>query len=367
MNVPFVDLKRQYKVLKHEINPVIKRVLENTQYILGNEITQFEKEFADFCEVKYCVGVDSGTSALELSLKALGIGKGDEVITTSNTFIATAFAISLTGAKPVFVEVDPQTYNIDPEKIPEKITSRTKAIIPVHLYGQPAEMDEVVRIAKENDLHIVEDACQAHGAEYKGQKAGSFGDAGCFSFYPSKNLGAFGDGGAVVTNNKELADQIKMLRNYGQREKYHHQMLGYNKRLDTLQAAILRVKLKHLEVWNQKRRENAALYTKLLSDTKLVTPYVPDHVKPVYHLYVIRSAQRNKLQNHLKNNNVSTGIHYPVPIHLQEAYSSLGIEQGSFPITEQYANEVLSLPMYPELTEEQINFVVRQVKKFQTG
>jgi len=363
MNVPFVDLKRQYDSIKDEVNTKINKVLQNTHFILGENSDAFEKEFANYCGVKYGVGVASGSDALTLNLKALGIGKGDEVITAPNTFIATVDAISRNGAKPVFVDIDPETYNIDVAEIEEKITDKTKAIIPVHLYGQPADMDEIIKIAKKYDLKIIEDACQAHGAEYKGKKVGSLSDVGCFSFYPAKNLGAYGDGGMVVTNNEQIAERIKMLRNYGQSKKYYHDFIGYNSRLDEIQAAVLRVKLRYLDEWNDKRREHAKLYNELLENVSgIETPTEKEFVKHVYHLYVIRCKNRNELQNYLSSKGVSTGIHYPIPVHLQKAYKHLEYKEGDFPITEKYAKEILSLPMFPELTDEEIEAVVGLIR-----
>jgi len=363
MNVPFVDLKRQYDSIKDEVNTKINEVLQNTHFILGENSDAFEKEFANYCGVKYGVGVASGSDALTLNLKALGVNKGDEVITVPNTFIATVDAISRNGAKPVFVDIDPETYNIDVAEIEEKITDKTKAIIPVHLYGQPADMDEIIKIAKKYDLKIIEDACQAHGAEYKGKKVGSLSDVGCFSFYPAKNLGAYGDGGMVVTNNEQIAERIKMLRNYGQSKKYYHDFIGYNSRLDEIQAAVLRVKLRYLDEWNDKRREHAKLYNDLLENVSgIETPTEKEFVKHVYHLYVIRCKNRNELQNYLSSKGVSTGIHYPIPVHLQKAYKHLEYKEGDFPITEKYAKEILSLPMFPELTDEEIEVVVGLIR-----
>ena len=363
MNIPFVDLKRQFDLIKNEVTTKINEVLRNTHFILGEEVEKFEEEFANYCGVKYGVGVASGSDALTLSLKVLGIGKEDEVITAPNTFIATVDAISRNGATPVFVDIDPETCNIDVAEIEEKITDKTKAIIPVHLYGQPADMDEIIKIAKKYDLKIIEDACQAHGAEYKGKKVGSLSDVGCFSFYPAKNLGAYGDGGMVVTNNEQIAERIKMLRNYGQSKKYYHDFIGYNSRLDEIQAAVLRVKLRYLDEWNDKRREHAKLYNDLLENVSgIETPTEKEFVKHVYHLYVIRCKNRNELQNYLSSKGVSTGIHYPIPVHLQKAYKHLEYKEGDFPITEKYAKEILSLPMFPELTDEEIEVVVGLIR-----
>ncbi len=365
MKINFVDLKRQYISIKEEVNSAIQSVIDSTSFILGPEVFNFEKNFAKLCNTKYCIGVGSGTDALTLALKAIRIGKGDEVITPPNSYIATALAISACGAKPVFVDVDPKDYNIDVSKIKEAITDKTKAILPVHLYGQPARMDEILEIAKENDLFVIEDACQAHGAKYKGKKVGSIGDIACFSFYPGKNLGAYGDGGAVTTNNEELAEKIELLRNYGQKIKYHHIIKGTNSRLDTLQAAILDVKLKYLDKWNEKRRENAKMYTKLLKEINTIkTPFEHKDSEHVYHLYVIQCNNRDELQKYLQNKGVSTGIHYPIPIHLQDAYKEFN--NKSYRITEDLSKKILSLPMFPELKKEECLFICECIKEFLT-
>jgi len=367
MNVPFVDLKDQYQSIKEQVIKEMQRVLNDTDFILGEDVGLFEKEFASYCETKFAVGVDTGISALELSLRAYGIREGDEVITVANTFIATASAISFTGAKPVLVDINPRSYNIDVSAIEDVITNKTKAIIPVHLYGQPADMDPIMEIAKKHRLIVVEDACQAHGALYKGEKVGSIGDVGCFSFYPAKNLGAYGDGGAIITNNPEIAEKVRMFRNYGQKEKYHHKFLTYNRRLDTLQAAILRVKLSKLDEWNEARHKNAQFYNKLLESSHVITPIEADFAKHVYHLYVVRTKDRDRLRAYLQSRGIATGIHYPIPIHLQEAYQSLGCDRGDFPVTEKYTKEILSLPMFPELTIEQIRYVVQEIEDFMQG
>lgn len=361
--VPFVDLSAQYASIKEEVNQAIAGVLERTDFILGRDVERFEAEFASFCGADYAVGVDSGTSALELALRALGVGPGDEVITAANTFIATALAISFTGATPVLVDVDPHTYTVDAAALKEAITPRTKAIVPVHLYGQPTDMDPILELAEQHALAVVEDACQAHGATYKGRRAGSLGHAAAFSFYPGKNLGAYGDAGAVVTNDAKVAESLKMLRNYGSAKKYHHETLGFNRRLDTLQAAVLRVKLRYLDAWSDARREHAALYTQLLEGS-VVTPTRAAYASPVYHLYVVRVQERERFQAHLSNQGISTGIHYPVPVHLQPAYEDLGYKRGDFPITERYAQEIVSLPMYPELTPSLITRVADAVKSY---
>jgi len=364
MNIPFIDLKQQYESIKEEIDNEIRKVLESVQFILGDQVEEFEQEFARFCKCKYCVGVDSGSSALELGMRALGIGLGDEVITPANSFIASSSSISFTGAQPVLVDCDPKTYNIDPQKIELAITRRTKAIMPVHLYGQPADIDNILKIAKKHKFLVIEDACQAHGARYKNKRVGSIGDIAAFSFYPSKNLGAYGDGGALVTNNKKIAESMIMMRNYGQKKKYHHVFIAWNRRLDNLQAAILRVKLKRLNCWNKLRRENAHLYNRLLKGTGVITPVEMPEVEHVYHLYVVRVKNRDELQEFLASRGVSTGIHYPIPIHLQPAYKDLGYKKGDFPVTESYSREILSLPMFPELKKTEIKYVVDSIKKF---
>lgn len=367
MNIPLVDLTRQYKQIKYEIDNKIQDVLESGIFILGENVRLFEKEFARFCDVKYGIAVASGSDALTLSIEALGINKGDEVIAPANTFIATVDAISHSQATPVLVDIDPETYNIDPEKIEENINDKTKAIIPVHLYGHPANMDPIMEIANSRGLHVIEDACQAHGAEYKCSKVGGFGDCACFSFYPSKNLGAYGDGGMVVTNNERIADRIKALRNYGETKKYQHSLIGYNSRLDEIQAAILRVKLKHLHEWIRARREKAKNYSQLLHEISEVTgPIEKNYAKHVYHLYVVRSNKRDALREWLHLKGVSTQIHYPIAIHLQKAYEHLALKEGDYPRTEQCAKEALSLPMFPELTLQEIEYIHQNIKSFHT-
>jgi dTDP-4-amino-4,6-dideoxygalactose transaminase len=362
--VPFVDLAAQYRTIAAEINEATSRVIQEADFILGREVTLFEEEFAAFCEAKYAVGVDSGTSGLELALRAYDIGPGDEVITAANTFIATALAISHAGAKPVLVDVDPLTSTIDVRGIAKAVTRRTKAILPVHLYGHPAHMEPIQQVAKRLGIIVIEDACQAHGARYKGKRTGSLGDAAAFSFYPGKNLGAYGDGGIVVTNDCEVAKRLEMLRNYGQKEKYHHLFRGYNRRLDTLQAAILRVKLKYLEKWNAARRSNAKLYQDFLEGTDVVTPAETRDVESVWHLYVIRSERRDMLRERLVSKGINASIHYPVPIHRQPAYKDLGYKPGDFPVTEELASRILSLPMYAELTSEQVEFAAVTIREF---
>ena len=364
--IPFVDLKAQYDSIKDEIDNAIQNVLNTTSFIMGEELKKFEEEFAWFCDVKYAIGVANGSDALILALRACGIGEGDEVITVPHTFISTAEAISNVGGKVVFVDIDPKTYTIDVSKIEEKINKKTKAIIPVHLYGQPADMDPIMMLAKKYNLKIIEDAAQAHGAEYKEKKVGSIGDVACFSFYPGKNLGAYGDAGIVITDNEEIAEKVKLLRNHGRiTKKYEHQIEGYSSRLDNLQAAILRVKLRHLNKWNESRRRNAKKYNELLSNISgIITPYEADYAEHVYHLYVVRVEKkgREKLKEELKSKGIATGIHYPIPLHLQPAYKYLGYKEGDFPITENASQEILSLPMFAELTGVQIEEIVKIIK-----
>ena len=366
--IPFVDLKVQYDSIKDEIDEAIQKVLNNTSFIMGEELKKFEEEFARFCNVKYAIGVANGSDALILALRACEIGEGDEVITVPHTFIATTEAISNVGGKVVFVDIDPKTYTIDIAKIEEKINERTKAIIPVHLYGQPADMDPIMKLAKKYNLKVIEDAAQAHGAEYKGKKVGSIGDVACFSFYPGKNLGAYGDAGMVVTNNEEIAEKVKLLRNHGRiTKKYEHDIEGYSSRLDNLQAAILRVKLRHLNKWNESRRENAKKYNKLLNNIGgITTPYEANYAKHVYHLYVIgvEKEGRDKLREELKSKGIATGIHYPIPLHLQPAYNYLGYKRGDFPITEKASQEIISLPMFAELSDEQIEEIVKIIRNY---
>ncbi|PPJ63627.1 DegT/DnrJ/EryC1/StrS family aminotransferase [Cuspidothrix issatschenkoi] len=355
--IPFIDLKSQYLSIKEEIQPAISQVLGSTQFILGNEVAALEREFAHYCGADYGIAVNTGTSALHLALLAAGIAPGDEVITTPFTFVATVAAIDYTGAKAVFVDIDPVSLTIDVTKIEAAITERTKAILPVHLYGQPADMDPILEIARRYGLTVIEDAAQAHRAEYKGQRVGSIGDLGCFSFYPGKNLGAYGEGGMVVTNNTKYAHTIDMLRDWGQERKYHHVLKGYNYRMDGLQGAILRVKLRHLDDWTEARRNHAAQYDKLLAKADVITPTVMPYSYHVYHIYAVRSRSRDVLQQRLHEQGIQTGIHYPIPVHLQPAYADLGYQVGDFPHSELAAQEVLSLPMYAELTPEQIQTV----------
>jgi len=418
MDIPFLDLKTPHRELEEELIEVFRECLRTASFAGGPQVQGFEEEFAQFCETKYCVAVSSGTDALRFALIAAGIGSGDEVITVPYTFIATTEAISQTGATPAFVDIDERTYNIDPNKLEDYLRKRyalcampsvkgsnasrlqpptsnlqpqPKALLPVHLYGQPADMDSILEIADRYGLIVIEDACQAHGALYyseknkKWKKAGSMGLAAAFSFYPGKNLGACGEGGAVTTNNEDIAQKIRMLRDHGQAKKYYHEFEGYNGRLDAIQAGILRVKLKHLPEWNEKRRQNASLYTQHLSlntqhsplNTQhsplatqhsslntIIPPYEPAWSKAVYHLYTIRTQKRDELQKFLLDNGINTGLHYPIPLHLQNAYKNLNLPNGNYPITERVAREILSLPMFPGLTSEQIEYVSSKIKSF---
>ena len=364
MKVPFLDLKVQYDTIKDEVAQAIQQVLDKTAFAGGPFVAQFEKEFAAFCGTKFCEGVGSGTDALWLALLGLGVGPGDDVITVPDTFIATAEAITYCGAKPVFVDVEETTYNMDPSKLEAAITPKTKAVIPVHLFGQMADMDPIMEIARRRKLFMVEDASQAHGAEYKGRKAGSLGDAGCFSFYPGKNLGAYGEAGAVVTNDEELDKKIRMLRDHGQSKKYHHTYIGWNARMDGIQGAVLSVKLKHLAKWTEARRRNARIYDELLQGVHaVVPPKEAAYGKHVFHLYAIRVAERDRLIAALAEKEIFCGIHYPIPVHLLDAYKSLNLGKGSFPVAEKNAADFVSLPMFPELTREQIDYTVKGLKE----
>jgi dTDP-4-amino-4,6-dideoxygalactose transaminase len=362
--VPFVDLEAQYHWIREEIDDAISGVLERSDFILGRDVSLLEEEFAAYCGARHAIGVDSGISALELALRGFGIGPGDEVITAANTFVATALAISATGASPVLVDVDPATYLMDRGGVEQAITPRTRAIMPVHLYGHPVDIDPLVELAEEHGLVVIEDACQAHGALYRGRRAGSLSHAAAFSFYPGKNLGAYGDGGMLVTNSDQLADFAGLARDYGQRVKYHHVLRGYNRRLDTIQAAVLRVKLRYLDSWNEARSRHAALYERLLADSGITTPSEADWARSSWHLYVVRVDRRDELREHLAARRIATGIHYPIPIHRQPAYEDLGYGDGSFPVTERCSAEVLSLPMYPELTPKLIERVVEAIDDF---
>lgn len=361
--IPFLDLKAQYHSIKEEIDSAVIRVIESSQFVLGPEVAAFEEEFAAHCGADLGVGVNSGTSALHLALLAAGVGPGDEVITPTLTFVATVAAICYTGARPIFIDTDPRSYTIDVARIENAITERTKVIMPVHLYGQPADMDPILEIARRNNLIVIEDAAQAHGAEYKGRRAGGIGDLGCFSFYPGKNLGAYGEGGMVVTNNADYARTIRMLRDWGAERKYEHVLKGYNYRMEGIQGAILRVKLRHLEAWSQARRAHAVRYNELLAGSGVKTPEEMTYARHVYHIYAVRAPERQALQQALQAKEIQTGIHYPFPVHLLPAHADLGYRQGDFPHSERAAGEVLSLPMYPELTDAQIetvSFAIRE-------
>jgi dTDP-4-amino-4,6-dideoxygalactose transaminase len=364
MNIPLVNLKKQYAPLKDEILAGISHVFDGMQLFLGENVQALEKEFSQYCGTTYGIGVSDGTSALEIILRAMEIGPGAEIITVSHTFIATVEAILLVGATPVFVDVDPHTYLMDISHIESKITPRTKAILPVHLYGQTVDMDPLRAIASRHGLRLIEDACQAHGAIYKDRRAGNLGDAAAFSFYYSKNLGAYGEGGFITTNDPELARRIRMIRDHGSERRYYHDLLGINGRLDEIQAVVLRVKLPHLEEWNELRRSHAALYNQLLVNTPAVTPVKCPDNRHVYHLYVIRGPKRDELQAYLKSQGIFTGIHYPVPVHLQPSMESLGYKPGDLPVSERVVTEILSLPMHAELTDEEINAVAGAIKNF---
>jgi dTDP-4-amino-4,6-dideoxygalactose transaminase len=364
VKIPLVDLGAQHRQLETELQAAVQRVFQRSSFVSGPEVERFEAEFASYLNATSCVAVSSGTAALHLVLHALEIGPGDEVITVPNTFIATAEAISAVGARTVFVDVDPIAYTMDPTQVERAITVRTRAILPVHLYGQPADLDPLTAIARRYKLTIIEDACQAHGAEYKGRKAGTLGAAGCFSFYPSKNLGACGEGGAVVTSDPDLAERIRLLRNHGSVSKYEHCFPGYNFRMEGLQGAFLAVKLKYLDEWNERRRMLAQHYDRLFSGSGVVTPTEMPYAKHVYHLYVIQAENREALRRRLAEQDIETGLHYPIPLHLQEAYRSLGYRRGDFPVSERLAERALSLPMYPDLTFEAVEHVASPILEF---
>ena len=382
MEIPFLDLITPHLELEEELVKVFRECLRTASFVGGSQVQRFEKEFAQFCETKYCVAVNSGTDAIRFALIAAGIGPGDEVITVPNTFIATTEAISQTGANVAFVDIDGKTYNMDPSKLEDFLKKRyaldamrsalrPRAVLPVHLYGQCADMDAIREIADRYGLIVIEDACQAHGAQYfsrrenRWQKAASMGLAAAFSFYPGKNLGACGEGGAITTNDPKIARKVSMLRDHGQAKKYYHDFEGYNGRLDAIQAGILRVKIKHLSEWNEKRRQNATRYNEILKSVDhIVTPYEPEWTKAVYHLYIIRTKKREELQKYLSENGVNTGLHYPIPLHLQNAYQKSGSTNGNYPVTEKVAQEILSLPMFPDLTAAQIEYVGDKIKNF---
>jgi dTDP-4-amino-4,6-dideoxygalactose transaminase len=361
--IPFVDLKAQYASIPHEVNAAIQGVLDSCQFTLGSEVAAFEEEFAAYCQARHGVGVNTGTSALHLALLAAGIGPGDEVITVPFTFVATVSAIDYTGATPVFVDIDPRSFTMDPSLVEAAITEKTRVILPVHLYGQPADMDPIVEIARRHGLLVIEDAAQAHAAEYKGRRTGSLGDMACFSFYPGKNLGAYGEGGMVVTDNAEYKRTLRMLRDWGAEKKYHHELKGYNFRLEGIQGAVLRVKLRHLDAWTEARRSAAARYDALLADSGIATPEEMPYARHVYHVYAVRTGQRQAWQDALHAQGVQTGIHYPTPVHLLPAFAELGYCPGQFPHSEQAAQEVLSLPMFAELTDAQAQQVAEAVRK----
>jgi dTDP-4-amino-4,6-dideoxygalactose transaminase len=368
IKVPFLDLKAHHLPMMKEINLAIQEVIETSAFAGGPFVTAFEQDFAAYCDVPHALGVGSGTEALWLSLLACGVGPADEVITVPNTFMATAEAITYCGARPVFVDVDERTYTMNPAALQSALTARTKAIIPVHLFGQPADMDPIVEFAREHGLYVIEDACQAHGAEYNGRRVGTLGDAACFSFYPGKNLGAFGEAGAVVTRNAELQDKIRILRDHGQVRKYYHSVVGWNCRMDGIQAAVLRIKLRHLERYTELRRTHAAHYDRALSGIgELTVPVHAAWARHVYHVYAIRVNHRDEVMQLLAEKGVGSAVHYPVPVHLQEAYRSLGYQRGTFPIAERCATEFLSLPMFPELTSAQVEIVIETVKEAVAG
>lgn len=370
--VPFLDLTRQPKQIKSEILSATQKVYEKGRFILGEEVSAFEKEFSHYCGVRYGVGVGSGTDALYLALKTVDIGEGDEVITVANSFVATALAISFTGARPIFVDIDPKTYTMDPNSLElllkrgkaKKNGRKIRAVLPVHLFGHPADMDSIMEIANRYDLVVVEDACQAHGAKYGERKVGSFGAMGCFSFYPTKNLGGYGDGGMVVTDHQKYDRKLKLLRCYGERKKYQHILKGHNSRLDEIQAAVLRVKLRHLDQWNEERRRKAKLYTKMLSPLEVVCPLEKKEVRHVYHLYTIKARERDALQTFLKKRRIETLIHYPVPIPLEKAYQEMGYRKGDFPLTYQWSRDILSLPFFPALKKSEMEEVTEGIRCF---
>jgi len=363
MNVPFVDLKAQYKQIKDEVTAALTKVMENTAFVLGDAVKSFEAAFATHHGAKHCVAVSSGTAALHAALLALGVGPDDEVIVPANTFIATAEAVSHCGARPVFVDASETDYCIDPEKIEPTITARTKAIVPVHLYGQPAEMEPILAVADSHGVAVLEDCAQAHDAAYKGTKVGTFGRAGAFSFYPGKNLGAYGEGGAVVTNDDDLAERVRMLRDHGSAKKYYHDFVGYNYRMSGFQGAVLGVKMNYLVQWTDQRRSAAATYRQVLADLPLVLPPDKDHVRHVYHLFVVRVEHRDAVMAALKDKGVASGIHYPIPLHLTGAYSALGCGEGALPVSERLGGNIVSLPMYPELSDEMIEYVASSLKE----
>jgi dTDP-4-amino-4,6-dideoxygalactose transaminase len=367
MKIPMVDLKAQYRTIREEVDAAIAQVMEETAFVLGRHVADFEERFAAWCDVRHAVGVNSGTAALHLALLAAGIGPGDEVITVPNTFIATAEAIAHTGARVVLVDVDPETLGMDVEKLRRAVTGKTRAIVPVHLYGSPADMEGICEVARSAGAVVVEDAAQAHGALYGDRKAGSIGEVGCFSFYPGKNLGAYGDGGAIVTDDEEIAERVRMYADHGRSKKHAHHVIGWNERLDAIQAAVLRVKLRYIDEWNAARRMMAGLYTALLEDVHGIVPVRPlKGTTPVYHLYVVRveTGSRDALREHLGRAGIASGIHYPVPVHRTPAFEHLGCPEGAFPVAESAMSKILSLPIYPEIGEEQVRSVVAAIREY---
>jgi len=363
-SVPYLDLPAQMRPIRKEIDAAIARTLDNCSFCLGPDVVQFEKDFARYCGAEHCVAFNSGTSALHVAMLLLDIGAGDEVITTPSTFVATSWAISYVNAKPVYVDVEDATFALDPKAVERAITRRTKAILPVHLYGHPVDLDALLKLCRIHDLPLIEDACQAHGAKYKGKVVGTFGEISCFSFYPGKNLGAYGEGGALVTNNAAFAARARALREHGSTQRYYHDEVGFNYRMEGIQGAVLGVKLKHLEEWTRRRRRVAHRYHDLLSDTPLQLPREASDAESAYHLYVVRHAERDALKKHLEDNKVGCALHYPLPLHLQKCYANLGHKPGSFPIAEKAARECLSLPIYPEITDAQIERVAEVIKDF---
>jgi len=363
-SVPLLDLKRQYASIKKEVDESIAKVVSHAQFILGPEVKTFEENVASYCKTKFAIGVASGTDALLISLRACGVGPGDEVIIPTFSFFATAGVVHNLGATPIFVDIEPETYNLNPKLIEEKITQKTKVIMPVHLFGQCCDMDPILDLAKKHNLKIVEDAAQALGAEYKSKKAGSMGDLGCFSFFPSKNLGGMGDGGMVVTNNPELAEKVKLLRTHGAKQKYYHDIVGYNSRLDTLQAAVLNVKLKHLDNWSKERQEHAEVYNKKLKGMEITLPKAENFNHHIYNQYTIALKNRDELKDFLKQKNIGCEVYYPVPLHLQECFKYLGYKKGACPVAEKRALEAISIPVFPELTEAEQDYVISATKQF---
>lgn len=363
MRIPFLDLRAQYTSIKAELNAAVLGVLESGQFVLGPEVAAFEQEFAAYCQTKHAVGVNNGTSALHLSLLAAGIGPGDEVVTAAHTFVATVAAIHYCGARPVLVDIDPDTFTMQPQAVEAALTAKTKALIPVHLYGQPADMDSILEIAHRRRLLVIEDACQAHGAEYRGRRVGGLGDIGCFSFYPGKNLGAAGEGGMVVTNNADFAQRIRVLRNWGQERRYHHDLKGYNYRMEGIQGAVLRVKLRHLPAWTAQRQARAGLYDYLLQESGVNVPHVAKDRTHVYHIYPLLAPDRERIQLALREKGIETAVHYPFPVHLSAAYRDAAFGPGSFPVAERVCAQELSLPLYPEMSEDAVRSVVAALKE----